>query len=468
MLRLFNTAKRKKEEFVPLSRNVGMYFCGPTVYDYAHIGNFRAYVFADILRRYLEYRGFSVKLVMNLTDVDDKTIKRSKEAGMPLREFTEKYTDAFFEDIDTLRIKHATVYPKATENIDEIIALIKILIKKWLAYKGEDNSVYFDISKFKDYGKLANIKIKEAKSRIKQDEYEKEEARDFAIWKAWSAEDGSVFWNANFDGIVIKGRPGWHIECSAMSTKYLGDNFDIHGGGVDLIFPHHENEIAQSEGAGHKLARYWVHCEHLKVDGKKMSKSLGNYYTLRDLIKKGYDPIAIRYLLFSSHYRSQLNFTFKELESAKKTVESINFLVSKIKNLVNKIDAPNNEEISLLVDETRERFEEYMDDDLNVPEALAAVFDLIKIVNREIDKMRIDKVSLKKTYAFLMSINKIFDIITEEETALTAEEQKLINEREAARKKKDFKQADAIRNELKKHGILLEDTPHGITWRRIR
>ncbi len=468
MLKLFNTAKRKKEEFVPLSRNVGMYFCGPTVYDYAHIGNFRAYIFADILRRYLEYRGFSVKLVMNLTDVDDKTIKRSREAGMPLREFTEKYTDAFFEDIDTLRIKHATIYPKATENIDEIIALIKILIKKWLAYKGEDNSVYFDISKFKDYGRLANIKIKEAKSRIKHDEYEKEEARDFALWKAWSAEDGNVFWNANFDGIVIKGRPGWHIECSAMSTKYLGDNFDIHGGGVDLIFPHHENEIAQSEGAGSKLARYWVHCEHLKVDGKKMSKSLGNYYTLRDLIKKGYDPIAIRYLLLSSHYRSQLNFTFKELDSAKKTVESINFLVSKIKNLVNKVDAPNNEEISLLVDETRERFEQYMDDDLNVPEALATVFDLIKIVNREIDKNLVDKASLKKTYAFLMSINKIFDIITEEETALTAEEQKLINEREAARKKKDFNQADAIRNELKKRGILLEDTPHGISWRRIR
>jgi cysteinyl-tRNA synthetase len=405
---------------------------------------------------------------MNITDVDDKTIKKSREAGIPLREFTEKYTEAFFEDIDMLRIKHATLYPKATEHIDEIVELIKILIKKWLAYKGEDGSVYFDISKFKNYGRLANIKAKEMKSRIKQDEYEKEEARDFALWKAWSAEDGDVFWNANFDGIVIKGRPGWHIECSAMCTKYLGDTFDIHGGGVDLIFPHHENEIAQSEGAGNKFVRYWIHCEHLNVEGRKMSKSLGNYYTLRDLIKKGYDPVAIRYLLISSHYRSQLNFTFKELESARKTVESINFLVSKIKDLINKADAPNNEEISLLVDETKERFEEYMDDDLNVPEALASVFDMIKIVNQEIDKNRADKASLKKTYAFLMSINKIFDIITEEEKTLTAEEKQLIQQREEARKKKNFRQADVIRDQLKKKGVLLEDTPHGIRWRRIR
>ncbi|MEM7819165.1 MAG: cysteine--tRNA ligase, partial [Candidatus Aenigmatarchaeota archaeon] len=290
VLKLFNTLTRKKEVFKPIKKNeVRMYTCGPTVYDFAHIGNFRTYVWQDILKRWLLFKGFKVKHVMNLTDIDDKTIKGAREQGISLREFTEKYIKAFFEDSKTLNLLPADVYPRATEHIREIVELIKILIEKGYAYKGEDGSIYYDISKFKDYGKLSKLKIKELKAgaRVKSDSYTKEEAYDFALWKAWDPEDGEVF----FETEIGKGRPGWHIECSAMSMKYLGETFDIHTGGVDLIFPHHENEIAQSEAAtGKKFVNYWLHAEHLIVEGRKMSKSLGNFYTLRDLLAKGYDP----------------------------------------------------------------------------------------------------------------------------------------------------------------------------------
>ncbi len=458
MLKLFNTMKRKKEA-VLTKREVGIYFCGPTVYDYAHIGNFRSYVFSDLLRRYIEYLGYKVKIVMNITDVDDKTIARSQDREMSLKEFTSMYTNAFFEDINALRIKVADVYPKATDHIKDIVSLIKKLMKKGLAYKAEDGSVYFDISKFKKYGRLSHSRFKKQKSRIKHDEYTKDEAQDFALWKAWSEEDGSVAWETPLG----RGRPGWHIECSVMSKKYL-KTVDIHGGGVDLIFPHHENEIAQSEGAGNEFARHWVHCEHLLVNGRKMSKSLGNFYTLRDLLKKGYDPVAIRFLLMNSHYRSQLNFTLKELDSAKKTVDNLNDFVSRLKDYTEITKAGKNEELNLLVDETKNRFKKSMDDDLNVPQALSYVFDMINVFNRQIGSA--DKESLKKAYDFMIGINKIFDFL-EGKKKITAEEQQLINERERLRKEKRFKEADEIRDKLKKRGVLLEDTLYGIRWKKL-
>src|SRR4030042_1328594 len=315
-LNLFNTLSRRKESFVPVEEcRVGLYTCGPTVYNYAHIGNFRAFLCEDLLKRWLEHCGFKVTHVMNITDVDDKTIKGSQKQGIPLQQYTAHYTEAFFDDIKALNIELADFYPRATEQIPEMTALIKKLLEKGYAYRGEDGSVYFAINKFPDYGKLSHINIRELKvgARVRQDEYAKEEAQDFALWKAWSVEDGDVFWETE----IGKGRPGWHVECSAMSMRYLGETFDVHCGGVDNIFPHHENEIAQSESAtGKPFANYWLHNEHLLVEGKRMAKRFGNYYTLRDLLGKGYAPDAIRFLLLSTHYRQQFNFTFEGLEAA--------------------------------------------------------------------------------------------------------------------------------------------------------
>ena len=319
----FNTLTRKKEVFKPLDEGkVKIYTCGPTVYDFAHIGNFRAFLFEDLLKRWLIQRGFKVTHVMNLTDIDDKTIKGSQTQKVPLRQFTEFYVKAFFEDIKALNIQPADVYPKATDHIPEMVALIKTLMAKGIAYKGEDGSIYYAISKFPDYGKLSKIKPAELKAgaRVSQDEYTKEEAQDFAVWKAWTLEDGDVFWETELG----KGRPGWHIECTAMSLRYLGETLDIHAGGVDLIFPHHENEIAQSESLTGKLfSRFWLHAEFLMVEGQKMSKSLGNYYTLRDLVAKGHAPEAIRYLLASVPYRKSLNFTMDGLKAAAVAIDRL-------------------------------------------------------------------------------------------------------------------------------------------------
>lgn len=467
MFKLFNTYTRRKEVF-KAAKSVGFYFCGPTVYDYAHIGNFRSYIFADLLRRYLEFLCYGVKLVMNVTDVDDKTIRNARSEGASLQEFTQKYEKAFFEDISKLRIKPATVNPRATEHINEMVSLINALLKKGIAYIGEDG-VYFDISKFKDYGALSKIDIAALQSgRVKKDEYSKEQAQDFALWKAWSNEDGDVYWNADFNGIIMKGRPGWHIECSAMSTKYLQKPIDIHGGGVDLIFPHHENEIAQSEPVCGRFARYWVHCEHLLVDGQKMSKSLGNFYTLRDILAKGYNPIALRFLLVGSHYRQQLNFTFESLEKAEETVDAINDFVSKLKFLVNKVKAKENKKLIKSIAEAKKKFIGYMNDDLNVPQAFASIFDMITIVNKSIDSDAADKKSLKMSLGLLMEINQIFEILSAEQLTLTKKESELIQKREQLRKEKRFKEADDIRNKLKEKGILLEDTPYGVRWKRVK
>ncbi len=460
-MRLFNTMTRKKEKIT--KNKIGFYFCGPTVYDFAHIGNFRAYVFADLLRRYLEYRGIAVKMVMNITDVDDKTIKGSRAAGIPLKEFTKKFEDAFFEDLARLKIKRADAYPRATEHIAEMVELIKALMKEGYAYAANDG-VYYKISKFLKYGKLSRLKIKDlrATERIRKDEYEKQQINDFALWKFWDAEDGDVFWDTE----IGKGRPGWHIECSAMSAKHL-ESIDVHGGGVDLIFPHHENEIAQSTPVKKRFAGIWVHCEHLLVDGKKMSKSLGNFYTLRDIIEKGFDPAAFRYLCMSTHYRSQMNFTLKALEDSKRTVESFNNFLLRVKNELLSVKRNENKKLLGIVKSAEKKFEKHMDNDLNTPQALSAVFSMMRTVNRFIEENKADKGSLKEAAGFIERINKVFDFLEKADAELTPDEKKLVELRESFRKQRDFKAADEIRSQLKEKGIILEDSPEGVRWRKI-
>jgi cysteinyl-tRNA synthetase len=461
---LFNTLTRSKERFVPLEEGKAkMYTCGPTVYDYAHIGNFRAFVFEDLLRRWLEYRGLKVVQVMNLTDVDDRTIKASTARKIPLKQYTKQYIDAFFDDVSTLSIERAEYYPKATEHIPEMVALIKKLLDKGYAYRGDDGSTYYDISKFKEYGKLAKIKVEELKAgaRVKVDEYAKEEASDFVLWKTWDEADGDVFWEIELG----KGRPGWHIECSAMSMKYLGETFDIHCGGVDNLFPHHENEIAQSEAAtGKKFVNYWLHNEHLLVEGKKMAKRVGNYYTLRDLTGKGFDPMAIRYLMISTHYRQQLNFTFAGLEAAKNTVDRLaNFM----RRLLSAQGKHSGVELEKLVNSVQKSFEQAMDDDLNISTASAALFDFIREANNLLDRNMVSKEEAQNVCGLMLRFDKVLGVIGEvrKEEKLPKEAQELVRKREDARKAKDWETADKIREQLKAMGIIIEDTPSGIEWR---
>jgi len=459
MLKLYNTLTRKTEAFQPLhGKSVGMYTCGPTVYDFAHIGNFRAYICQDILRRYLKFKGYKVRQVMNLTDVDDKTIKGAKKEKISLKEYTARYKNAFFEDVDALNIERAEVYPPATGHIPEMVSMIKELLKNNIAYKSEDGSIYYNVSKFRDYGKLALLERSnlEAGARVKQDEYGKEEARDFALWKSWDKEDGDVFWETELG----KGRPGWHIECSAMSMKYLGKTFDIHAGGVDLIFPHHTNEIAQSEGAtGKNFVKYWFHNEHLIVNGKKMSKSLGNFYTLRDLLKKGFSAKSIRYVLMAAHYRQKLNFTEKSLKSAENTIQRLKDFILNLKNASGK---DSDKKIPALIAKARKDFEKAMDDDINMPQALAAIFDFIKDVN----KLEIGKKDAASVLGVMKEFDKVLGLLEFEEGSLEEDIEKLILQRDEARKKKDFKKADKIRSELMKKGIILEDTDKGTRWKR--
>jgi len=459
-LKIYNTLTRKIETFKPIHKGqVNIYTCGPTVYDYAHIGNFRAYIAADILKRYFEYKGFKVKHVMNITDVEDKIIKGSREKGVSIKKFTQDFTKGFFEDIKILNIEPADFFPKATETIKEMAHLVKVLLDKGIAYKGDDGSIYYSISKFKDYGKFANINIKELKAgaRVKQDEYEKEQASDFALWKAWEEDDGNVFWETE----VGKGRPGWHIECSAISMKYLGKNFDIHTGGIDLVFPHHQNEIAQSEAAnGKKFVNYWLHNEWLLVEGKKMSKSLGNFYTLRDLLEKGYEARAIRYLLMSTHYRQQLNFTFQGLEAAKNSITRINDFIFSLKNVKGKDD---NKKIEGLIKKTKQKFESAMDNDLNVPKALAVIFDFIRGVNKE----DISRNNAKGVISLVESFDKVFGILKKDEKVPEGIK-KLAEQREKARKEKDWEKADKIRDEIKKKGYVIEDSDTGARIKKYK
>lgn len=462
-LKLYNTLTRKKEIFKPIeSGKVGLYTCGPTAYDFAHIGNFRTYIFEDLLRKYLEYKGFKVIQVMNITDIDDKTIKGSRESGIPLAQYTKKYKRAFFEDIDTLNIKRADVYPEATSHIKEMIELVKKLLDKGNAYE-MNGSIYFRISSFPEYGKLSKMKLDELKSteRVSADEYEKEQVADFALWKGWEKRDGDVFWETELG----KGRPGWHIECSAMSMKYLGKCFDIHTGGVDNIFPHHENEIAQSESIiGKKFVNYWLHSSHLIVEGKKMAKSLGNYYTLGDLLVKGYKPRTIRYLLLSTHYRQQLNFTFEGLKS---TEGALNRLFDFLHNLKNIKEGKDNPKIKGLIQNTKEGFERALDDDLNISQALGKIFDLVKNVNKFMEKGQISESNAKELISLLRQFDKMLGVLEgEEEKNIGEKMQNLIFQREQARADKNWELADKIRKGLEKEGIILEDTPDGTKWKR--
>lgn len=464
IIHIFNTLTRQKEAFTPIETGkVRMYTCGPTVYDYAHIGNFRAFLFEDLLKRYLKFRGFQITHVMNLTDIDDKTIKGSQKQQTPLKQFTEFYIKAFFEDMETLNIEPADVYPRATQHIPEMVAIIKALIHKGIAYRGEDGSIYYAICKFPDYGKLSHIKIQELKAgaRVKQDEYAKEEAQDFALWKAYTIEDGDVFWETEFGN----GRPGWHIECSAMSMKYLGETFDIHCGGVDNMFPHHENEIAQSEAAtGKPFVHYWMHNEHLLVEGKKMAKRLGNFYTLRDLLLKGCDPLAIRYLLLSTHYRQQFNFTFEGLSAAKGAIERLANLLRRLQ------DANGNsskEKLAQLFDTVQSCFGEALDDDLNVSVALAALFDFAREINNLLDNNALSREEAKKVTTIILDFDKVLGVIPKaKEETLSKEAEELIKKREEARKNKDWKTADQIRQQLKAMGITVEDTAQGMRWKK--
>lgn len=460
-IKLYNTMTRKKEVFKPLEKGVvRMYTCGPTVYDYPHIGNWFAFTFYDIVKRWLQYRGFKVMHIMNLTDVDDKTIKRSQEEGVPLRNVTDRYTKAFFDDMKVLNILPAGRFPRATEHIPEMVALVKALLKKGVAYRGDDGSIYFGVAKFRNYGKLSKIPLKNLKAgasgRISADTYGGENAADFALWKAWKPEDGPVFWETE----IGKGRPGWHIECSAMSMKYLGQTLDVHCGGSDLMFPHHENEIAQSEAAtGKPFVRYWLHNAFILVEGQKMSKSLGNFYTPAELYEKGHGPRALRYLYVSNHYRAPMNFTFKALEAAKKTVDGLIDFADRLLEI--KSAASWNESLHSAVVKAKLSFEEHMDDDLDMPQALAAMHELVRATNRAIEDDTASEKNLKEIYDTMTAFDKVLGILAHEKAEVPAEIKELIAKREAARKKKDFKTADAIRKQIAAAGWIVEDTSTG-------
>ena len=435
------------------------------MYDYAHIGNFRAFLFEDLLKRWLEYRGYTVTHVMNITDVDDKTIKGSQKQQIPLEQYTKHYTNAFFEDIKALNIKPATHYPKATEHIPDMVTLIKTLMEKGYAYKSQDNSIYYAISKFKNYGELShtNVEALQAGARVKTDEYTKEEAQDFALWKAWTPEDGDVYWETELG----KGRPGWHVECSAMSMRYLGETFDIHCGGIDNMFPHHENEIAQSEAAtGKKFVNYWLHNEHLLVEGKKMAKKLGNFYTLRDLLGKGYDPIAIRYLLLSSHYRAQFNFTFEALDAAGLAVERLRNFVRRLQDAQGK---GSGGKVAELLQKVQEGVGGAMDDDLNVSVALAVLFDFVREMNVLLDDGVVSKTEADGVAAVMKRFDGMLGVVGKiAEEALPKEAAELIAKREEARKAKDWATADALRAQLSELGVVVEDTAQGVRWRLVK
>jgi len=457
-LKLFNTLGRRKESFKhDKDKNVLIYCCGPTVYDYAHIGNFRTFLFEDILIRYLQYKGYKVKFVMNITDIDDKTIKASSINNVPLKEYTKKYENAFFEDILKLRIRKAECYPRATEHINNIVNHIKKLKELEFAYES-NGSIYFSISKFKKYGSLSGEKNKniDSEKRIDIDEYSKNEIQDFALWKAWVQDDKDVFWNNELG----KGRPGWHIECSVMSTKLLNNSIDIHAGGVDLIFPHHENEIAQSEAlTNKKFVRYWLHAEHLIVEGKKMSKSQGNYYTLRDLLKAGYEPLTIRLLLISSHYRNQLNFTINGLKQSSENIKRLQEIFTKVK--LSKTKNGYDKELFKQTKNAKEAFEHAMDDDLNMPIALASIFNYVRIINKYIDKTELTEINKQEILDFFIKINQILDVINTEEIIPDERIRKLLRMRNEARERKDWKKADEIRKQLLQEGFIIEDTANG-------
>jgi len=458
-LRFFNTYSRKLEDFTPrdtTNHKIGIYTCGPTVYSRAHIGNFRAYIFEDLLQRHLEARGFKVHRVMNITDVDDKTIRGARAAKVPLGKFTQQFKDAFFEDAETLRIKRADDYPAATDQcyIDKMISMISALISKGLAYQAEDKSVYYRINKFPNYGKLAHFNLDELQStgRVKHDEYDKEHIGDFALWKAWDEEDGDVKWDSPWG----PGRPGWHIECSAMATTLLGDQIDIHCGGVDNIFPHHEAEIAQSEGVtGKQFVRMWLHCAHLLVDGQKMSKSLGNFYTIPDVLAKDYTGREIRYALIRVNYRTQLNFTWDGMNEARESLGRIDDWLERLRDVAG--DKKGDTKID---SQLGHEFEEALDDDLNISAALGFLFETIRETNRAMDENKLDP---KAASGWLNWWNRINQVLNFESGGLELPEEvaKLAEARAQARLAKDFRKSDELRDKLNALGWEARDTKDG-------
>jgi len=458
-LRFFNTYSREVEEIQPRDakdRKIDIYTCGPTVYSRAHIGNFRAYIFEDLLQRHLEARGFKVHRVMNITDVEDKTIRGAHEAKVPLQKFTQQFKDAFFEDAETLRIKRADDYPAATDQryIDKMISMISALISKDLAYQADDKSVYFRINKFPNYGKLAHIDLAELRpsGRVKHDEYDKEHIGDFALWKAWDEEDGDVEWDSPWG----PGRPGWHIECSAMAIALLGDQIDIHCGGVDNIFPHHEAEIAQSEGVtGKKFVRMWLHCAHLLVDGQKMSKSLGNFYTIPDVLAKGYTGREIRYALIRVNYRTQLNFTWDGMKEARESLGRIDDWLQRLREVAG--DKKGKAKIDM---QFGQEFEDALDDDLNISAALGFLFETIRETNRAMDQSELDGKTATEWLNWWSRINDVLDFEADG-TELPEEVAMLAEARAQARLAKDFRKSDELRDKLIALGWEARDTRDG-------
>jgi len=469
-LKLFNTLSRSVQDFVPLDpagKTVGLYCCGPTVYDFAHIGNWRTFIFGDLVRRYLDFKGYAVTQVMNITDVDDKIIKRVRETGTTLREFTGKFEAAFFDDLNALNCRRPHQTPRATEHMAEIISLIGKLLARGLAYQTPDGSVYFSIEKYRGggsrYGQLVKLNFDEMRvgERVRSDEYEKEAVADFALWKARVPEDGAVSWPSPWG----EGRPGWHIECSAMSMKLLGPSFDLHLGGEDLMFPHHEDEIAQSEGAavqpaGQHFVKYWLHGAHLLVEGKKMSKSLGNFFTLRDLLAKGFTGREIRYLLLTAHYRETFNFTLEGLQGARAALTRIDECLTKLRELAGNVKLASD---SPLLGE----FSAALDDDLNISGAWGALFEWVRDTNRKLADNRMDPAAAAAALATWDKLDSVLGVSAPKEVEVPAEIAALVEARQAARKAKDFKRADSLRDELKAKGWVVEDTPKGARAKRL-
>ncbi|MEI8289453.1 MAG: cysteine--tRNA ligase [Verrucomicrobiota bacterium] len=465
-LKLFNTLTRSIQEFAPLDpqqKKVGMYCCGPTVYDFAHIGNWRTFVFADLVRRTLEFSGYAVKHVMNITDVEDKIIKRVREQKTSLREFTGKFEAAFLDDLKALGCREPHIKPRATEHIPEIIALIEKLVARGVAYQAADGSVYFSIEKYRGcgcgYGQLLKLNLDEMRAgeRVAADEYEKESVADFALWKARAPDDGDIFWASPFG----EGRPGWHIECSAMSIKALGETFDLHLGGEDLKFPHHEDEIAQSEGAtGKPFVKHWLHGAHLLVEGKKMSKSLGNFFTLRDLVAKGFTGREVRYLLLTAHYRETFNFTLDGLHGAKTALSRIDECAGKLRDIAGSATAAPDP--SLI-----EPFSAALADDLNISAAWASVFEWVRETNKRMADNTLSIAAAASALAAWEKADSVLGVGGKTEAEVPGEISALAEARMAAKKNRDFQRADAIREELKAKGWVIEDTPKGIKLKKI-
>lgn len=460
-LRLYNTLTRKEEEITPSDKKtIRMYTCGPTIYDFSHIGNFRTFLFEDLLRRVLKLFQVPVTQVMNLTDIDDKTIRGAIAKKIPLKSYTDQFKEAFFQDLKTLRIERAEEYPEATKYIKEMIEMVEVLVRKGYAYKDAEGSVYFSIAQWKEYGKLSHLDLSSlregASGRVVKDEYEKEGVADFVLWKAYSQErDGDIFWESPWG----KGRPGWHLECSVMAKKLLGDTIDLHAGGVDLIFPHHENEIAQSEAAsGKPFSLHWAHAEHLLVDHKKMSKSLGNFYTLRDLLAKGFLPSSIRYFLITAHYRTQLNFTFQGIEGATTSVKRIRDFYSRLQGGKS---GPASEVVRELVDRTEDAFCSSLAADLNISEALAALFEFIRKGNALLDEQKASPQDIFLMKSCLETIDTVLSVLEPDDASLPQEIEFLVQKRGEARAAKNWKESDLLRDQLKQQGYLVEDTSKG-------